>query len=108
MTSDTHPTPLRQSLEHLLAGLGAPQIEAVNTLIDRWQEVVGPELATQVRAVAVSGSELIVQVEDPAWASQISWLEAQLLERIASLIGAGQITAVTARVARRSRFVGGT
>lgn len=108
MTPDTNPNPLRQSLEHLLAGLGAPQIEAVNTLIARWQEVVGPELATQVRAVAVKGSELIVQVEDPAWASQITWLETQLLERIASLIGSGQITAVIARVARQPRFIDGT
>ena len=108
MTPDTNPIPLRQSLEYLLAGLGAPQIDAVNTLIDRWQEVVGPELATQVRAVAVKGSDLIVQVEDPAWASQITWLEVQLLERIASLIGSDQITAVIARVARQPRFIDGT
>ena len=108
MIPDTNPSHLRQSLEQLLEGLGAPQIDAVTTLIDRWQEVIGPELATQVRAVAVRGSELDVQVEDPAWASQIAWLEVQLLERIAILIGSDQITAVTARVARQSRFIDST
>ena len=68
------------------------------TLLDRWPEVVGESLAARIKAVAVRGSELLVSVDDPAWASQISWLETQLLERIDSIIGPGRITAVRVRV----------
>ena len=68
------------------------------TLLDRWPEVVGESLAARIKAVAVRGSELLVSVDDPAWASQISWLETQLLERIAGIIGSGRITAVRVRV----------
>jgi len=50
------------------------------TLLDRWPEVVGEGLASRIKAVAVRGSELLVSVDDPAWASQISWLETQLLD----------------------------
>jgi hypothetical protein len=39
-----------------------------------------------------------VSVDDPAWASQISWLETQLLERIDGMVGPGRITAVRVRV----------
>jgi len=101
MSPENSPRPLRQGLERLLDGLGTPEIDAVTTLVERWPEVVGPELASLVRAVAVRGSELVVRVEDPAWASQIAWLESQLLERIADLVGPGRITAVKARVAAR-------
>ena len=68
------------------------------TLLDRWPEVVGEGLASRIKAVAVRGSELLVSVDDPAWASQISWLETQLLERIDGMVGPGRITAVRVRV----------
>ncbi len=102
MSTENSPRPLKQGLERLLDGLGAPEIDAVTTLIERWPEVVGPELASRVRAVAVRGSELVVRVDDPAWASQIAWLESRLLERIADLVGPGRITVVKARIAPRS------
>ena len=101
MSPENGPRPLKQGIERLLDGLGAPEIDTVATLVERWPEVVGPELASLVRAVAVRGSELVVRVEDPAWASQIAWLESQLLERIADLVGPGRITAVKARVAAK-------
>ena len=68
------------------------------TLLDRWPEVVGEGLASRLKAVAVRGSELLVGVDDPAWASQISSLETHLLERIDGIIGPGRITAVRVRV----------
>ena len=102
MSSNTEPRPLRQSLERLLDGLGAPEIDAVATLVDRWPEVVGQELASRIKAVAIRGAELVVRVEDPGWASQIAWLESQLLDRIADLVGPGRITAVRVRVVPQS------
>lgn len=102
MSSDYGLSPLRRSLEQLMAGLGAPEIDATSTIIDRWPEIVGPELAKGVMAVAIRGEELTVRVDDPAWASQIAWLEAQLLDRINQLVGPGRITSVRATVARRS------
>lgn len=100
MNSGNSPQLLRGSLEKLLESLGSPEIDAVKALIDQWPQVVGPELATRIRAVAVRESELIVHVEDPAWASQISWLEETLMERISSLIGSGRILRVRARLVR--------
>ena len=51
--------------------------------------------------MAVRGSDLVVRVEDPAWASQLGWLEQQLLTRVEALVGPGRITSVTARVVPR-------
>ena len=101
MGEERGPFPIRKSLERLLASMGLPEIDSVATLMDRWPEVVGVRLSERIRAVAVRGSELLVSVDDPAWASQISWLEAQLLERIAGIVGPGRITAVRVRVEPR-------
>ena len=84
-----------------MAGLGSPEIKATATIIERWPEIVGPELARGMVAVAVRGSDLVVRVEDPAWASQLGWLEQQLLTRVEALVGPGRITSVTARVVPR-------
>ena len=101
MGEERGPTPIRKSLERLLAGMGSPEIDSVATLMDRWPEVGGDRLSERIRTGAVRGSERRVSVDDPAWASQISWLEAQLLERIAGIVGPDRITAVRVRVEPR-------
>ena len=91
------PIHLRSVLEQLLKDFGTPEIKVVTSVVDQWQEIVGVDLAKKVSAVAVSGSALIVQVDDPAWASQISWLEKQLLDKIESLVGEEKITSIRVR-----------
>ena len=91
------PIHLRSVLEQLLKDFGTPEIKVVTSVVDQWQEIVGVDLAKKVSAVAVSGAELIVQVDDPAWARQISWLEKQLLDKIESLVGEEKITSIRVR-----------
>ena len=91
------PVHLRSVLEQLLKDFGTPDITTVTSIIDQWEEIVGSDLATKISAVAISGSELIVRVDDPAWASQISWLESQLLDKITRLIGEEKITSIRVR-----------
>ena len=91
------PVHLRSVLEQLLKDFGTPDIRVVTSIVDQWEEVVGIDLAAKISAVAVSGSELIVLVDDPAWASQINWLEKQLLDKITNLVGEEKITSIRVR-----------
>lgn len=91
------PVHLRSVLEQLLKDFGSPDITVVTSIVDQWEEVVGLDLAAKISAVAISGSELIVRVDDPAWASQINWLEKQLLDKIASLVGEEKVTSIRVR-----------
>ena len=91
------PVHLRSVLEQLLKDFGTPDITTVTSIINEWEEIVGSDLATKISAVAISGSELIVRVDDPAWVSQISWLENQLLDKITRLIGEEKITSIRVR-----------
>ena len=91
------PVHLRSVLEQLLKDFGTPDIRVVTSIVDQWEEVVGIDFAANISAVAVSGSELIVRVDDPAWASQINWLEKQLLDKITNLVGEEKITSIRVR-----------
>ena len=91
------PVHLLSVLEQLLKDFGTPDIRVVTSIVDQWEEVVGIDLAAKISAVAVSGSELIVRVDDPAWASQINWLEKQLLDKITNLVGEEKITSIRVR-----------
>ena len=91
------PVHLRSVLEQILKDFGTPDITTVTSIIDQWEEIVGSDLATKISAVAISGSELIVRVDDPVWASQISWLENQLLDKITRLVGEEKITSIRVR-----------
>ena len=91
------PVHLRSVLEQVLKDFGTPDITVVTSIVEQWEEVVGLDLAAKISAVAISGSELIVRVDDPAWASQINWLEKQLLDKIASLVGEEKVTSIRVR-----------
>ena len=94
---NSEPVHLRSVLEQLLKDFGTPDITVVTSIVDQWEDIFGHDLAAKISAVAVSGSELIVRVDDPAWASQINWLEKQLLDKITSLVGEEKITSIRTR-----------
>ena len=68
---------------------------------DRWNETVGEAVAKHVQPVKLDGGKLVVEVDDPAWATQLKFLEANLRERLLESTGA-RIDSFEVRV-RRTR-----
>ena len=76
------PEPVGATLERLVRHLGwGPRTQAVGVIAD-WERLVGPAIAAHAAAVASDGTTLVVAVDDPAWATQLRWLEADLLGRL--------------------------
>ncbi len=92
------PRPLAAGLDHVLAGLGAPTVDALTTLLASWAELVGPDLAGHAEPVSVERGRLVVAVDDPAWAERLAWSEGQVVARATALVGAGVVERVTPRV----------
>jgi predicted nucleic acid-binding Zn ribbon protein len=67
-------------------------------VFDSWDEVVGPGLAAQARPVALRKGRLVLAVVDPGWATQLRFLEAELLARLAEAFGPDEVTAIEVRV----------
>ena len=68
----------------------------------RWQEAVGDAVARHVQPVKLDGARLVVEVDDPAWATQLRFLEANLRERLLEVTGA-RIEHFDVRVKRPGR-----
>jgi predicted nucleic acid-binding Zn ribbon protein len=97
-TADGHePRRVTEGLDRVMKRLGAPDADTLATLFSSWSELVGPRLAGHARPVSLTDATLVVAVDDPAWASQLRWLEAELIERLAEALGE-PITALEVRV----------
>lgn len=97
------PTELGLVLDRVVRGMGAPGTDAVELVFGRWSEVVGGVLASRTRPVALERATLVLEADDPAVVAHVRWLEQDLLERLAELLGAGRVRAVEVRVRRPGR-----
>ena len=95
------PVAMPTVLDQVLAGLGAPSVASIVVVHDRWAEIVGEELVDHARPLAIEDGRLRVTVDGPAWASHVRWSEAEILGRLDRLLGAGVVTSVVTRIARR-------
>ncbi len=66
----------------------------------RWVEAVGDAIAAHVKPIKLDGTKLVVEVDDPAWATQLRFLEATLKQRLLEVAGA-TIETVEVRVKGR-------
>jgi hypothetical protein len=103
LPSDRGPERLESVLDRVLAGLGMPTAKGVQTVFDDWPAVVGEAMAARTRPVAIDESTLVVAVDDPALATHVRFLEAELVQRLGELIGEGRVTRVNVRVDRPRR-----
>lgn len=100
MSSDRDgPRKLGASFEQMMRHMGAPDTDVLRAVFVQWPEIVGEEVAAHARPSAIDGRTLVVVADHTTWASQLRWLEEQLVYRIARVSGSDRINAVKVRVA---------
>ena len=92
---------LVDSLDDVVRALRGPGARVTAGVFGRWDEVVGTTVAAHARPVVLDGGSLLVEVDEPGWAAQLRFLEADLLARLAAAVGAGVVQRIEVRVARR-------
>jgi hypothetical protein len=95
------PQPLAKALDAVMKGLGAPEASGVHLVFDRWPEVVGDALAARTQPLKIEGQRLVLAVDEPAIATHVRFLQAELLARLEALLGPGRVTALDLRVGRK-------
>ena len=93
------PRPVADALAEVGAQLGLPDPNVLAPLMARWAEVVGAELAPHTRVRGLRDGVLVVGAS-PAWASQLRYLSADLLERVREVVGAESVKEVRVSVDR--------
>ena len=98
MSEHREPRRVGESLDRLsrsLSGVGAKPLASVFT---EWPKVVGETLAAHCRPLSLDGTRLVIAVDEPAWATQIRYLETELLERLAEVVEGQRVAAIEVRV----------
>ena len=90
--SDRDPVPLGESIDGVVRSLrgGARregEAHAIGGVFGRWKEIVGEAVAAQVQPIRLDGRRLVVEVSDPAWATQMRLLTDRVCQRIDDVTG---------------------
>lgn len=74
----------------------------IGGVFGRWADAVGPTVAAHVRPVRLDDGVLVVEADEPAWATQVKFLSGTITARLAQVAGV-QIERVEVRVGRPSQ-----
>lgn len=89
---------MRTGLDRVVKRMGGPSADVVHVVFGRWTEIVGEQIAAHTRPLAVRNGALQVAVDDPAWAPELRFLEARVLERLRTVLGAVEVDRLEVRV----------
>ncbi len=98
MISNDEPEQIGSSIERLLRMMKAPSKDVLKAVFLEWPEIVGEDVAAHAQPSLIDDRTLVVVADDPAWASQLRWLESELVAKIAEVSGSDRIQTVKVRV----------
>ncbi len=91
MNRESDPKPLSASMDSVVRSLqGGTQragAAAVGGVFGRWSEVVGEAMAAHVQPVKLERDRLVVEVREPAWATQVRMLNGRIIDRLKEVVG---------------------
>jgi predicted nucleic acid-binding Zn ribbon protein len=71
----------------------------MTTVFNRWETLVGPDIAAHARPESLRDGHLVLVVDHPAWATQLRFMTADLLARLAEVAGASEVSDIRIKVA---------
>ncbi len=86
------PTMLGDAMVRLVSDRGWEIDLEVGSVMGRWPQIVGPEVAAHCVPVTYQDGVLTVRAESTAWATQLRLLASSLLGRIEAEAGPGTVT----------------
>ena len=94
----SEPELIKRTLEQFLEQMGAPPVRTLVDLNSRWGEIVGPGLHGPTRPIELIDGVLVVGCDDATWASQITWMDAQIKRRFSAAFDGLSVQRVTTRI----------
>ncbi|MFG2293228.1 DUF721 domain-containing protein [Streptomyces sp. NPDC048603] len=85
------PMPLMAALDRLRTERGWEMPIAVAGVMERWAEIVGPEIAAHCEPEKYEDRELTVRCDSSAWAAQLKLLAPQLVAKLNKELGQGTV-----------------
>jgi predicted nucleic acid-binding Zn ribbon protein len=71
----------------------------IGGVFGRWDDAVGPAVSAHVRPVRLDDGVLVVEADEPAWATQVKFLSETIITRLAE-VAQVDVQRLEVRVAR--------
>jgi predicted nucleic acid-binding Zn ribbon protein len=94
------PRRLNEALSEVASDLRLDDPEDVAAVMTAWPEVVGEAVAAHVRPRRLHDGELLVEVDAPVWATQLRYLEEDVLRRLGRKVRPGVVKSIRPVVRR--------
>ena len=94
------PRRLSETLSEVAAELDLDDPDVIAGVLGGWTALVGEAVAAHARPRSVRSGVLTVEVESPEWATQLRYLEGEVLLRIGRKVRPGAVTALRVVVRR--------
>jgi len=95
--------PIGSAVGRLLRQRGLEDALVLGRVASCWEQVVGAQMALQVRPLLVRGRELVVSVDHSAWATELELAGSKVLERLGEELGDEAPERLSVRVVSASR-----
>lgn len=95
------PIPISDSLDGVVRSLRGPSRQAVGGVFGKWRDAVGDQVAEHVRPLKLDERVLVVEVDDPAWATQVKFLSSTIIDKLRTVAGV-EIERIEVRVDPRN------
>lgn len=95
--------PVGGFLDQVLRKFGIPDRVDLTRLVEEWPGLAGEPWAGRSRPAGLDGGELLVEVDDGATATLLSYQRNALVDRLEGALGTRLVTSVRIRVARRKK-----
>ncbi|GAB92757.1 DUF721 family protein [Gordonia rhizosphera] len=88
------PQPLGRLAGRLAAERGWQEQIGQGTVFGLWDSIVGADIAAHANPTSLTDKVLHVQAESTAWATQLRYMQATILAKIAAAVGDGVVTSL--------------
>ncbi len=93
------PVPITASIDSIMSSLRGSDRVQIGGVFGRWVDAVGDNIADHVRPVRLDQRVLTVEVDEAAWATQVKFLSANIIQRLHDVAGV-DVDRVEVRVGR--------
>jgi predicted nucleic acid-binding Zn ribbon protein len=88
------------SVNRLMKHMKAPEVSVVESVFSNWADIVGEVIGAHTRPVKIEEGNLLIEVDDPAWASEMEWMGEELVRQVREKLNTDQVKTLTVRIAK--------
>lgn len=96
--AEQDPQPIGEALDAAARRLGSPGVGVLGAIFAHWEDLVGPEVASHACPYRLRAGVLVIEVDQPAWATQLRYLSGDLVRRLGEVAGPDGVREVQIRV----------